>query len=817
VERPAVAMMERAPALLLAGAFVAGIAAGPHFDGPIFVGLSVFFLFSALASLSKKWPLPASTAFVLVAFACLGVSAHWSGRRALDKQPLLVLYQALGAEAFETPALVEGKLLRDPERREDSTVLWVQVERLWLRRRAWNSRGGLRISVRGAYTYRSGLEELRSGDRVRAWAIVRRPGGYRNPGSFDIEEYYGRQGITLTGSVKSGFLVECTTAVPRWLSWISHLRAHVRSRIRKAFASIGRSDEAPGVVVALLIGDRSLIPADAVALYQRAGTFHVIAISGAHVGLLVWFLFASMRRAGVALAPTLVLLLAVLPLYAVLCGGRPSVVRAVVMGLCVVGGKLLDLDSPGLNGLGLSALVLLAFHPLDLFDPGFQLSFVAAGCILVFAGPLACRLSPQLGAVGSLFAVSLAAQAGIVPIMAWHFCRLTPVGLVANLVVMPLAGGLMASGALLVVLGEVPWLGEGLTWMVWLLVKGLTFTSQLAVAVPGGSIRVLHPALWWVAAYLLGLLAAGAIGSRRAGVVALFSLTLWLIFQPQRVSPSSQLRMTAVDVGHGDAILLELPDGERMLVDAGGSYHRTFDVGESVVVPALLHLGVRELDAVVVTHADSDHIGGLSAVVANLRVGEIWLGAPAWHRPVYREVRERARERGVAVRRVRSGDSLRIGRVHWKVLSGGKGGEGGNGSNDESIVLRATFGKAVVLLMGDAGEVVERRLVRWRESVRADVIKVGHHGSRSATIPAFLEAVRPRVAVVSTGGSSLFRLPAPRVLQRLSARSSTILRTDHDGAVTVSLDREGRIEIETYVQLQEFNAKARRRQDAKWP
>jgi competence protein ComEC len=385
-----------------------------------------------------------------------------------------------------------------------------------------------------------------------------------------------------------------------------------------------------------------------------------------------------------------------------------------------------------------------------------------------------------------------------VPITAWHFCRLTPVALLANLVVMPLAGALMVSGALLVALVDVPVLGDGLTWMVWLLVKGLTVSSRVALMVPGGSIRVLHPSAWWVVAYLLGLLTAARF--RRAGALALALLTLWLVVQPQRTPPANRLRLTALDVGHGDALLVELPGEKTILVDGGGSYRRTFDVGENVVVPALLHLGVREIDAVVVTHADSDHIGGIPAVVSNLLVRELWLGAPAWHRPGYRELRATALDHHVPVKQIRIGNEMQLGEVCFVVLSGATPGDHVSGSNDESIVLKVEYGNARVLLMGDAGEPVERRLIRSGVSVSADVLKVGHHGSRSATLPAFLEAVRPRVAIVSVGGSRLFRLPAPRVLHRLKSRSIRTLRTDRDGAITVSLDRWGGIEIETYAQ-----------------
>ncbi|MFQ5789215.1 MAG: DNA internalization-related competence protein ComEC/Rec2, partial [Acidobacteriota bacterium] len=559
----------------------------------------------------------------------------------------------------------------------------------------------------------------------------------------------------------------------------------------------GAGSEAPGVVLALLVGDRSLIPPWAERLYQRAGTFHVIVISGAHVGLVAWFLYGGLRWLGLDQRPALVCLLVALPMYAWVCGGRPSVVRAVAMGVAVVGTRLLSLEVCLVNGLALAALFLLALRPQDLRDPGFQLSFLATAAIVGLASPLARRLRARLGRLGPLLAVSLAAQMAVLPVSAWHFQRLTPGAIVASLLAMPLALGSILAGALLVVVGPIPWLSAGVARMALLAVGGLTLSSRAVVGLPGGSVPVPRPGTLWMTAYLLALTAALlSRGARRwSGVAVTVLLTLALVWSPQPKGVA-EMRLTVLDVGHGDALFLELPDGARLLVDGGGSYNRSFDIGEDVVVPYLLRRGVRGLDAVILTHSDLDHLGGLLGVVSRLRVREIWEGGSSWDRRSYRELRARALERGVKVRRLSAGEERTFGEVRLEILAAG--GASSDPGNNDSVVLRLCYGKSKILLTGDAERQLEEHLLRWGGPLGADVLKVGHHGSRSSTTPAFLEAVRPRLALISTGASGPFRLPSARVLHRLRARDVTCLRTDRDGAITLRFDRQGRIRVRTY-------------------
>jgi competence protein ComEC len=475
----------RAPALPIVTAFIIGGVWGHSAS----IGTSLLVILLALLAateLARRGKTSAATLLVLCGFFFLGAVSRRGARQRVEHQSLLELYEALRLGALESPTLVEGRLIREPEPGDDASVLMLMAEQIVVRGRPWACRGGIRASVRGAHRFRSELDRFHPDDSIRLWVVLRRPRSFGNPGRFDLEAYMDRLGVTLTGSVKSALLVERVEPGSFWKSVLSRVRRYARKQITGACRRIGvEKSEIPGVVLALVVGDRFLIPPWAEQLYQEAGTFHVIAISGAHVGLVALLLYGGLRRWGLDQNPALLTLMICLPAYAALTGGRPSVVRAVLMSSSVVGAKLLSLDAPGMNGLALSALLLLVFRPLDLYDPGFQLSFVGTAAILMFYEPLARGLKPKLGKLGSWVAISLAAQIGVLPILAWHFGRITPAAVFANLLVMPLAGALIVTGALLVIIAPLPWLGEGVAWVTWLFVKGMTVSSQLAVTLPG--------------------------------------------------------------------------------------------------------------------------------------------------------------------------------------------------------------------------------------------------------------------------------------------------------------------------------------------
>jgi competence protein ComEC len=787
----------RSPAVALAGAFVAGLLVSDlSIAPPALAGLAALALLAAAAALARLRALLPSI-LILLAYGLLGLAAGEGRAHASRRSPLLAAYRRLGEESFEAPARIEGRLRREPELGRDAALLVLDSETLRVRGDTYRAEGGLRARVSGEL--RDRLRDLAAADRISLWGRLDEPSSFGNEGGFDVRRYFESQRLDLTASVKSALLVEREEPARSFLQ-VSRLRVAATRRLEAALAD--PSKDTLGVVVALITGDRELLRPELEELYRDAGIFHVMAISGAQVAMVILVFYFLLRRLGVSEVATLWTLLLVVPIYAAFCGSGPPVVRAALAAAVVLGARLLSLDRPHVNALAVAALLLLLWEPLWLEDPGFQLSFAAMAAILWLSEALTNRLRP-LGLLATPLAVSIAAQSVVVPITAWHFHALTWVAPLASLVAVPLSGVIVIVGLALIPLAGVPLASEllslGAHAAVWL----LTATARLASELPGATLAVARPSFLWMLAYYgaLASLRHGRGRARHLGLLGWSALLLALPFgKGETVSEPGRLTLTALDVGHGDAIVLSLPEGQRVLVDGGGLPATSFDVGERVVLPYLLDHGGRKLDAVVLTHADYDHIGGLFAIVESMDVREVWESGATWERPAYRRLRQAARRRSVGLRRMRPGESFHWGGVLWEILaaSGAPGLESPASENDRSIVMRLTLGDSSVLLTGDAGEAVERALLSRGMPLEADVLKVGHHGSRTSTSAPFLEAVSPRFAILSSRRNASWPLPSETVLDRLQAAGVAYARTDLDGAITVHLDARGGIDVETF-------------------
>ncbi len=788
----------RAPAAAIAAAFIVGLYLSELTNAPPLVSLSTAAaLLTAAAALARVKRLFAST-LVLLAYLVLGLAAGEARGLESREGSLLTTYHRLGERSFEAPSHIQGRLRREPELGPEIALLTLDAETIGVRQRTYRAEGGLRARVSGELGGR--LRDLAASDRISFWGRLDVPSSFGNDGGFDVGRYFERQRLDLTASVKSALLVERESAAPALRALVSRSRIEATRRLDSALSDPSR--DTLGVVVALVTGDRLMLSPELEALYRDAGIFHVMAISGAQVAIVILVFFFALRRLGVSEAATLWTLLLVVPLYAAFCGSGPPVVRAAVGASFLLGARLLSLDRPHGNALALAALLLLLWEPLWLEDPGFQLSFAAMAGILWLAAPLAKALRP-LGLLATPLSVSIAAQTIVVPISAWHFHGLTWVASIASLVAVPLSGAIVIVGLALVPLANVPLVAALLSFGAHVGVALLTATARLASTLPGATLAVARPSLPWILAYYgaVSLLRHGRGRVRVLGFLALVALLLALPFgRGETAGGPGLLELTALDVGHGDAIVLSLPEGQRVLVDGGGIAATPFDVGERVVLPYLLDHGGRKLDAVVLTHADYDHIGGLFAIVDSMDVREVWEGGARWEKPAYRRLLGAARSRGVPRRRLRAGETFRWGGVLWEILaaSGAPGKAPPENENDRSIVMRLTLGESSVLLTGDAGEELERELLSSGAALQADVLKVAHHGSRSSTGAPFLEAVRPRFAILSSRESVGWPLPSSIVLDRLRSAGIDYARTDKHGAITIRLDANGEMEVETF-------------------
>ena len=605
---------------------------------------------------------------------------------------------------------------------------------------------------------------LTEGQRIAAPLKVHPATGFRNPGTFDYAAHLAREGVRVVATARAESLTPLDDPSPPWA---------VRVR-RASITAMGRAlpPTSAALLAGLLLGDRAELPRDIDDAFRRAGVYHVLAVSGFNVALLAAAVWALCRLARLPRRASAATAIVVVIGFALVVGPSPSVLRAVVMAVLVLAALLLERDPSVTNSLALAALAILAVRPGDLFDPGFQLSFAATLGIVVAPLPRGA----VLGALG----VSAAAQLAVLPVALAHFNQLSTIGVVANLGVVPLAGaativGLVAVG--LSFLSET--FGAVAFDAVWPVLLALRGVVALAARVPGAVVHL--PAPGWIAVtcYLGGLAlllvwyetraraqraAQGRHGGRSPLLLGIVLLALavgvaaWPLVRPS----DGRLRLTVLDVGQGDAIVIETPDGRTILVDAGSGGPMRLDAGERVVAPFLWNRGVLRLAGGAVTHDDADHAGGMPAVRRLFRIDEQWTGASFPSEP------------------------RRFGRALVTALPplDAPGGR----RNDAALVLRIEMGLVSFLLASDIGAAREHELVASGTRLGSTVLKVAHHGSRSSTTLEFLRAVRPTVAAISVGARNPYGHPDPTVLARLAEAGAPIARTDRDGAVIFETD-----------------------------
>ncbi|MGH2348292.1 MAG: DNA internalization-related competence protein ComEC/Rec2, partial [bacterium] len=528
---------------------------------------------------------------------------------------------------------------------------------------------------------------------------------------------------------------------------------------------------------------------------------HVLVVSGAQVALVVGTILWVGRFVRAPPRPAAVTAAGAVAFFALMTGWVPSVGRATVMALVGVAASLLRRDRDAYTSLAAAALVLLIAEPALLADLGFQLSFAATWGLLYVAPALAGRIMVGPRWLRSLLSMTAGAQLAVLPLLAYHVGRISIAGFVANLLVVPIVGVLVPVGFAAAGLGlAAPALGGAALAILRPVLGLLISTAELFGRAPGATVAVLPPDVLTTAAMyavLIGLTEAvrGAIRVTKMRVLtggcAVLAAMLWM--QAATASPG-RLVITVLDVGQGDAILIQTPGGAAMLIDGGGDLEGRptgYDIGEQRVVPALRRLGVRALDVVALSHPHEDHAGGLVAVLKNFRVGLVLDAGVPHPAPGYVALLRWIERTHIPYRLARRGMRLDLGDgVSVTVLHPEEPLLVGTGSdaNLNSVVLRVTYGDVDALFLGDLEAPIEWKLLADGDDLRSAVLKVGHHGSATSTTPEFLEAVRPAVAVISVGAWNPFGHPHRRTLDALDDAAASVYRTDHHGAVTVTTD-----------------------------
>jgi competence protein ComEC len=821
-------------------ALIAGAACGlSPLVGESLLPAAVVLALAATAALSAWWltkPLELIVS-VGVAFFAGGAILAIDAWRDAWRPSLRVAFEELARQqrAGETPraraweddsafAVVSGLIRADAAQRPGGVSLSLDATRIergtppadHTTELAGQVRGGLLLNIGGTLAA-AHLDEWRAGRLVRVPVLLRRPSRTLNPGVPDEERALARRGTTLVGSVKSGALVETLAKG----GWLSESAASARAYARRSIAAgVGRwSGRSAAIVTAVIIGDRAGLEDAIETRLQEAGTYHVIAISGGNIAILASLALAGFRLAGVVGRTAMLTVIAALLAYAYLVGGGASVSRATLMAVVYFASRALDLRGPPGNVLACAAGALAAAQPLAVFDPGFLLTFAATVAILAAVPSVPRRSLPRLVVpLVAMLVASIAAEAALLPISAWIFSRVTIAGLALNFLAIPLMAVVQVAGmAVVLTSGVSPALASCAGWIAHAAAAGLVRSADLVAFVPMLAWRVAPPNGSVVAVYYLALVGAWAlwrrrrlgggqsrweIWSRRASTAGACAAAIWIAGAAGigNASGDGSLRVTFIDVGQGDAALVRFPRGATLLLDAGGlGGASSFDIGERVVAPVLRHAGIRRLESVAITHGDVDHAGGAASIVREFEPRDLWEGIPVPRLPMLQDLRKAAAEAGARWVNVQSGDLVTIDGVQivarhpalpdWERQSV---------RNDDSIVLEMLWRDVSIVLTGDIGREVERGIAPLFAPSPLRVIKVPHHGSLTSSSREFIEALAPRVAVISVGRGNRFGHPAPEVVERYRQAGVQLFRTDRDGAIEVATDGYS-LEVSTFM------------------
>lgn len=630
-------------------------------------------------------------------------------------------------------------------------------------------------------------DELNPGQVVWVKGSISKEEGPRNPGEFDYGMYY--RSLSIRARVFGEGIGLLDRRESPCLTWLYRLRLHA-GRILDLTAE----PEDAGVYKAAVLGKKGDLDAELRDLYQKNGIAHLLAISGLHVAVIGAGIYGLLRWLGLGFGPAGAAAGVILTGYGFLTGSPASVVRAVIMLLCVFLAAYIGRSYDLVSAACLACMVLLAKSPYLVTQGGFQLSFGAVFSIGVLSETLISAMKPEHGWQRTVI-TSLSIQLGTYPIILYHFYQYPVFGIFLNFLVIPLMTFVIYSGLGGILLGSVSLAaGTVAVGAGHYILAGYRVLCVWCSKLPCYTLIAGRPEIWQVLIYygvLLSLIYRRNSDKmiRWRQLLAVTALCFCLLLH----IPVRGLEVTFLDVGQGDGCFLEMR-GCRVLVDGGSSSEK--ELGKESLEPFLKSRGVGKIDYAIVSHGDADHISGLVYLlesVPDISISCLVLPCLSIGDEAYNRLKELAALRGTEVVLMAEGDRLEKGKLMLTCLYPGLSDPAAD-RNEQSLVVKADYGEFHLLLTGDMSSEGEERLIQRMdrelagELAEVQVLKAAHHGSKTSSSQEFLDAVSPRWAVVSYGENNRYGHPAPEVMERLEKQSCEIWETAKSGAVMLHTD-----------------------------
>lgn len=687
-------------------------------------------------------------------------------------------------------------------------------------------------------TSKKSTEKLKYGDKIEVKGSFTETSSQRNYGGFNYKEYL--KSLKIYGTIKANQLKVLSGDC---LNNIFNLANQVSSMMKQKINSSMEETQA-AIIKGIIFGDSSDIEEEIQENFRISSISHVLAVSGMHVSYLVIGIQLLLKPI-IGKRKTRFITIVFLIFYMFITGFSPSVVRASMMSILLIGGEVLYRKNDIWTSMAISLFLILIYNPFLIENIGLQFSYIGTIGIMilhksVFSFLKNIKIKNKkwkykfnrkaiffISKIKEILAVTLSAQLAIFPIMIYHFNLFGVYFLISNLLVSVIIGPIIIFSTIFIVASFIfnP-ISKAICIVLKLLIQMLIIISNLA-KLPFSKLYLSTPKIWMILLYYILIITFNFIyclytspklNNTQVRVRNLIALAKYKIFLNKKKSIikifiiillfflfqfiPQNLEINFVDVGQGDCTFIVTPRNKTILIDGGGSSSNEFDVGKSTLFPYILDKGYTKIDYIFISHFDQDHVGGILTILQKIKVKKVIISKQEENSENYQKFLEIIKEKGVSVAIVKMGDRVKIENgVYFDILWPTSEQIQENKLNNNSLVMKMYYHNFSVLFTGDIEEEAEKKIFETYKSEKnklvSNVLKVAHHGSKTSTIKEFLDTVNPKIALIGVGKNNMFHHPSEEIIDKLKEYGAIIYRTDERGEITIRVNGKGNFKIKS--------------------
>ena len=638
------------------------------------------------------------------------------------------------------------------------------------------------------------IPSIKYGDSLYIEGEFKQPEEARNYKGYNYKQYLKTKKIIGTVELEKVKILKSSNG-----SFIHNIQKYIRDTINGTL-----TDEEGNLLLAILLGDKDKLSEDIQESFKTSNLSHMLAVSGAHVSYIILGLTYVLQNSIIGKKNGKIVCIIFLLAFMAITNFTPSVTRACIMAILTLFSSIIYRKSDVYTNISVAALITLIFNPYSLLDLGFQLSYGGTIGIIIFIKRIQEKKSNSkvINYIKQMALVSIYANIIIIPIMMYHFNTVSFTFIISNIMASPIVGIIVITGFLFIIASITV---KPLTRLIAIFIKPilsiLIKISQICSKLPFSNILVVTPYMFNVISYYAIILyCIKSKKNNKCKIIICLLIVLILINFIIYIFPQ-KLRIFFIDVGQWDSTLIITPDKKTVLIDGGGS--DSFDVGEKVLLPYLLDRRILKVDYVLISHFDTDHCGGILTIMEKVKVKNIIISEQAEHSENYERFKKLMIHKKIRLIEVKKGDKIKIGRYsEFKILFPTSRLLSENPLNNNSIVAQFNYNNFKMLFTGDIEKLAEQQILKTEKAeIRADILKVAHHGSKTSSIPEFIKAVRPKIALIGVGKNNTFGHPNQQTIKNLENIKCRIYRTDLQGEIIIKIDQKGRMNVKSKLKI----------------